>query len=104
MKSSDLDKQINFVFSDSDIMLKLSDLVLKHGFHNIVFNIKKALDENFIILGEPIFTKHFVVLDYNNDRIGISNQRTSFVEQILNVVTLIRFVVWIIVICTLLVI
>ena len=99
MKGSFLEKELNFGFENSDIMIKLKDLVLKKSYHKTVLNIKSALDDKFIILGEPIFKKYFFVLDYKNNRIGISHQRTNFVDQIVNVVTLIRFVVWIIVIC-----
>lgn len=82
-------------------MIKLEDLVLKKTYHKTILNIKKALDQKFIILGEPLFKKYFFVLDYKNNRIGISHQRTNFTDQVVNVVTLIRFVVWIIVICIL---
>ena len=80
-------------------MIKIKDLVLKKSYHKPILNLKKALDDNFIVLGEPLFKKYFFVLDYKNNKIGISHQRTSFTDQIVNVVILIRFVVWIIVIC-----
>ena len=82
-------------------MIALNDLVIKKGFHKIIFNLKQSLDPQFIILGEPIFMNYFAVLDYNNNRIGLSHQRTKFIEQIISVVFLIRFVIWAIILCKL---
>ena len=60
-----------------------------------MLNIKAAPDNNFIILGEPIFKKYFVVLDYENNRIGFARQRVKFLDKVLDIVFLIRFVLWI---------
>lgn len=80
---------------DTVIMIPFSDLVLSSKKHQVTFNIKASLDPRYIILGEPIFKRYFVILDYEHNRIGVSPQRTKFVEPLINVVVLIRFVVWI---------
>jgi len=75
-------------------MIPFKDLVLSSKKHQITFNIKPSLDSRYIILGEPIFKKYFIILDYEHNRVGVSLQRTKFVEPLINVVVLIRFVVW----------
>ena len=45
-------------------------------------------------MGEPVFKNYFVVLDYTNNRIGVAQQRVKFMDKVLDVVFLIRFVLW----------
>lgn len=83
-------KQLIFGFSGTNIMIKLEDLVLKNEGKKVIFNIKKTFN-NHAILGEPIFHKYFVLLDYNKNRIGFAPKRETFGSTFINVVALVRF-------------
>ncbi len=47
-----------------------------------------------MILGEPLFKKYTVYLDYGQQRIGFAIRRAQFQKQFINVVTLIRLLVF----------
>lgn len=96
--------ELNFGVGGTDIMIPFKDLVTEHKHHGYKFNIKEALDDKHIILGEPIFRKYFIVLDYEHDRLGLSLHRTKFADKLIDVVLLIRFVVWVFLIGTFVVI
>lgn len=56
----------------------------------MTFNIKRAYN-NRIILGEPVYNEHVLILDYSKNKIGIAPKRVNFSEFFVNVVTLVRF-------------
>ena len=99
LKNDDLEKEINFIFEESTLEIALKDLVIEASHSKTKLNLKKSLDSRFVILGEPLFKKYFFVFDYTNNRIGFSDHRTHYVDEIINVVTLIRFVLWILILC-----
>lgn len=70
-----IEKNLYFGFSGPNLMIPMQDLVLKneHG-KKVIFNIKRTYN-NRIILGEPIFNQHVLLLDYTKDRIGIAPKR-----------------------------
>lgn len=55
-------------------MIPLADLIEKEEKTKIILNIKKTFN-NRVILGEPIFLKHFIVLDYGKNKFGFANKR-----------------------------
>jgi hypothetical protein len=59
----------------------------------VVFNIKQIFTEDYIILGEPVFKKYTLYLDYGKERVGFAIRRQHFQKQFINVVSLIRFLV-----------
>jgi hypothetical protein len=84
-------KNLYFGFGGPNLMVPMKDLVLKneHG-KKVTFNIKRSFNSR-IILGEPVYKDHVLILDYSKNRIGIAPKRTNFSEFFVNVVTLVRF-------------
>lgn len=80
-------------------MVSLKDLVLKVDGKKLIMNIKRTYN-NRIILGEPVFKDHVLLLDYTKDRIGFAPKRQNFSEFFVNVVTLVRFLCFVFVIGT----
>ena len=78
-------------------MIKLKNLVLKSDSKKFILNIKRTYN-NRIILGEPVFKDHVLLLDYTKDRIGFAPKRNNFSEFFVNVVTLVRFLCFVFVI------
>lgn len=72
----------------------MESLILKKSHKTKTLNIKRALDNNFVILGEPIFQKYLIILDFVTNKIGVSLQNEKPYQQIINVVSLLRVVVW----------
>lgn len=68
----------------------MKDLLLSDHSKKLTLNIKKTYN-NRLVLGEPIFKDHVLMLDYSKDRIGLAPKRVSFSEFFVNVVTLVRF-------------
>lgn len=70
-----MNKHLYFTLSGANLMLPISDLIIKndHG-KRIVFNIKKSYN-NHIIFGEPVFQKYAVFFDYSKNRIGYALKR-----------------------------
>jgi len=60
----------------------------------VIFNIKQLFQEDYLVLGEPIFKKYTVYLDYGKERVGFALRRQHFQKQFINVVSLIRFLVF----------
>lgn len=71
-------------------MVPLSDLIESDSKAKIILNIKKTFN-NRVILGEPIFQRHFIALDYNKNRFGFANKRVTPFEFLVSVVSLVRF-------------
>lgn len=93
------EKNIYFDFGGKNIMLPLASLIEKEEKTKIILNIKKTFN-NRVILGEPVFLKHFIVLDYSKNKFGFANKRVSENDFFVSVVTLVRFLCFIFVIGT----
>ncbi len=85
-----LGKQLFIGLGGTKVALKVKDLLLSEHSKRLTLNIKRTYN-NRIILGEPIFRDHVLLLDYSKDRIGIAPKRLNFSEFFVNVVTLVRF-------------
>lgn len=86
-----LNKNVYFKFEGSSVMIPLKDLVRANE-HNkkISFNIKKTFNSR-IVLGEPIFKKYSVYIDYSKDKIGFAIKREHFPHNF-NLIALVRFI------------
>ena len=96
-KDKDYEKRLTFSFgeetSSSSISLDLKELILYDESKSIVLNIKQLYTEDYIVLGEPLFKKYTLYLDYGKERVGFAIKRQQFQKQFINVVSLIRFLV-----------
>ena len=82
---------IFFDFGGKNINIPLSDLIhtpLKGK--KLTLNIKKTFN-NRVVLGEPVFMQHYVVLDYSKNRFGFANKRATFNTFFMDIVSLVRF-------------
>jgi len=59
----------------------------------VILNIKQLYQQDYIVLGEPVFKKYTLYLDYSKERVGFAIRRQHFQKQFINVVSLIRFLV-----------
>lgn len=78
-------------------MVPLSDLIEKEEKTKIILNIKKTFN-NRVVLGEPIFQKHFVAFDYTKNRFGFANKRVTTSEFFMSIITLVRFLCFVFVV------
>lgn len=58
-------------------------------------NLKQISHKNYVIFGEPIYSKYATYLDYGKNKVGFAIKREHFQKQYINVVTLIRFLMFI---------
>jgi hypothetical protein len=70
----------------------LAELVMGKTNGKTMLNMKEALQEEYIVLGEPLFKKYLVVFDYNNNRVGVGQKRPKSETELINVVSLVRFI------------
>lgn len=55
--------------------------MLEKSHKKVTLNIKKTFHDNYAVLGEPIFQKYFVALDYTKNKIGFGPLRqTAFTD------------------------
>jgi hypothetical protein len=73
--------------------LPLKDLVLHEESKSIVLNLKEVYQQDYLILGEPVFKKYTLYLDYAKEKVGFALRRAHFQKPFINVVSLIRFLV-----------
>lgn len=59
----------------------------------VILNIKQLYQQDYIVLGEPVFKKYTLYLDYGKERVGFAIKRQHFQKQFINVISLIRFLV-----------
>lgn len=97
-----LEKVIFFDFGGRNINLPLSDLTYEGvSKKKLILNIKKTFN-NRVILGEPVFKKHYVVFDYSKNKFGFADKRKEFNDLFVDIVTLVRFLCLVFVIGSLL--
>lgn len=93
-----LARTIFFDFGGKNINIPISNLLhtpLKGK--KLTLNIKKTFN-NRIVLGEPVFLQHYVVLDYSKNRFGFANKRLDFNNFFMDIVSLVRFLCFVFVI------
>jgi hypothetical protein len=92
-----LEKTLFFDFGGKNINIPLAKLEHESKSKKLILNIKKTFN-NRVILGEPIFTQHYIVLDYSSNRFGFAAKRTSFDNFFVDIVTLVRFLCFVFVV------
>ena len=81
IKNDDLEKIITLEFDKVKASFKLEELVVEKSHKKVTFNIKKTFHDNYAVLGEPIFRKYFVALDYSKNKVGFGPlTQTAFTE------------------------
>lgn len=63
-KDKDYEKRLNFNFGGSSISLDFKELILHDESKLVIFNIKQLFTEDYLVLGEPLFKKYTLYLDY----------------------------------------
>lgn len=93
-----LDETMFFQFNGKNINIPFSMLAYKEiSKKKLILNIRKTFN-NRVILGEPIFHRHYIVLDYSKNRFGFANKIEKFDSMFVDIVTLVRFLCFIFVI------
>ena len=69
-------KTMFFSFNGKNINIPISSLTHESiTKKKMVLKIKRTFN-NRVILGEPVFLQHYIVLDYSKNRFGFANKRT----------------------------
>lgn len=92
IKQKEEAKIITFQFSGKKISFSLAELRLGKIKNKTIYNLKQTLHDTYAILGQPLFQKYLIVLDYGKFKVGFGQKCDHDQKEFINVISLVRFI------------